>query len=80
MHRWLARCEGDGLKGLNNRSHRPAHPELQSRCAAILSVGDDATIPSRHKATFGDHTESWPISVFHSADVQIAASSIESIN
>ena len=25
MHRWLARYEGDGLEGLNNRSHRPAH-------------------------------------------------------
>ena len=24
MHRWLARYEGDGLEGLNNRSHRPA--------------------------------------------------------
>ena len=25
MHRWLARYEGDGLEGLNSRSHRPAH-------------------------------------------------------
>jgi transposase InsO family protein len=25
MHRWLARYETDGLEGLNNRSHRPAH-------------------------------------------------------
>ena len=25
MHRWLARYEGDGLEGLGNRSHRPAH-------------------------------------------------------
>src|SRR5216683_5639574 len=25
MHRWLGRYEGDGLEGLNNRSHRPAH-------------------------------------------------------
>src|SRR5437763_15738472 len=24
MHRWLLRYEGDGLEGLNNRSHRPA--------------------------------------------------------
>src|SRR5450756_1238269 len=24
MHRWLARYEGDGLEGLNSRSHRPA--------------------------------------------------------
>ena len=25
MHSWLARYEGDGLEGLSNRSHRPAH-------------------------------------------------------
>jgi len=25
LHRWLARYEGDGLEGLTNRSHRPAH-------------------------------------------------------
>lgn len=25
MHRWLARYEGDGLEGLGDRSHRPAH-------------------------------------------------------
>jgi len=25
VHRWLARCEGDGLEGLNDRSHRPTH-------------------------------------------------------
>src|SRR2546423_5869683 len=29
MHRWLARYEGDGLEGLNNRSHRPAQSPLQ---------------------------------------------------
>ena len=25
LHRWLARYEGEGLEGLGNRSHRPAH-------------------------------------------------------
>jgi transposase InsO family protein len=25
MHRWLARYEGEGLEGLGDRSHRPAH-------------------------------------------------------
>ena len=29
MHRWLVRYEGDGLEGLNNRSHRPAQSPLQ---------------------------------------------------
>src|SRR3981081_3336453 len=29
MHRWLARYEGDGLEGLNDRSHRPAHSPHQ---------------------------------------------------
>src|ERR1700686_771260 len=29
MHRWLARYEGDGLEGLNNRPHRPAQSPHQ---------------------------------------------------
>src|SRR2546425_12078217 len=29
MHRWLMRYEGDGLEGLNNRSHRPAQSPHQ---------------------------------------------------
>jgi len=29
MHRWLLRYEGDGLEGLNNRSHRPAQSPHQ---------------------------------------------------
>src|SRR5712691_11649974 len=29
MHRWLVRYEGDGLDGLNNRSHRPAQSPHQ---------------------------------------------------
>jgi transposase InsO family protein len=29
MHRWLARYEGNGLEGLNNRSHRPAQSPHQ---------------------------------------------------
>src|SRR5258706_2419352 len=30
MHRWLVRYEGDGLEGLNNRSHRPAQSPHQT--------------------------------------------------
>src|SRR3979411_2046718 len=29
MHGWLARYEAEGLEGLNNRSHRPAHSPHQ---------------------------------------------------
>src|SRR6267143_4183909 len=29
MHVWLARYEAEGLEGLNNRSHRPAHSPSQ---------------------------------------------------
>jgi transposase len=33
MHLWLARYEEEGLEGLSNRSHRPAHsPHQMRRC------------------------------------------------
>src|SRR5713226_6416314 len=38
MHRWLARYEGDGLEGLNNRSHRPAHCPHQTSPAIEAMV------------------------------------------
>jgi transposase InsO family protein len=41
MHRWLARYEGDGLEGLNNRSHRPArcpHQTLPAVEAMVLEM------------------------------------------
>ena len=38
MHRWLAPYEGDGLKGLNNRSHRPAHCPHQTSPAVEAMV------------------------------------------
>ncbi|TMF04149.1 MAG: IS481 family transposase [Chloroflexi bacterium] len=38
MHRWLARYEGDGLEGLNNRSHRPAHCPHQTSPAMEAMV------------------------------------------
>ena len=38
MHRWLARYEGDGLEGLNDRSHRPAH------CPHQTSPGVEAMV------------------------------------
>ena len=37
MHRWLSRYEGDGLEGLNNRSHRPARcPHQTSPAVEVL--------------------------------------------
>jgi transposase InsO family protein len=38
MHRWLARYEGDGLEGLGNRSHRPAHCPHQTSPAVEAMV------------------------------------------
>src|SRR3984893_2385671 len=38
MHRWLARYEGDGLEGLNNRSHRPAQSPHQMAPAVEAMV------------------------------------------
>src|SRR6202140_3501119 len=37
MHCWLSRYEGDGLEGLNNRSHRPARcPHQTSPAVEVL--------------------------------------------
>jgi transposase InsO family protein len=38
VHRWLARYEGDGLEGLNNRSHRPTHCPHQTSPAVEAMV------------------------------------------
>jgi transposase InsO family protein len=38
LHRWLARYEGDGLEGLSNRSHRPAHCPHQTPPAVEAMV------------------------------------------
>jgi len=54
MHRWLARYEGDGLEGLNNRSHRPAHCPHQTSPAVVAMVLEMRRAPywgaSRHLA------------------------------
>ena len=42
MHRWLMRYEGDGLEGLNNRSHRlriPVQSDHPFRTKAITYSG-----------------------------------------
>ena len=38
IHAWLARYEGDGLEGLNDRSHRPAHCPHQTPPAVEAMV------------------------------------------
>ncbi|HET7744132.1 MAG TPA: lantibiotic dehydratase [Gaiellaceae bacterium] len=53
--------------------------ELQDRCSALLA-GDDATIARRAEAVFADHGPAWPLSVFQSADVQIAAADLAAID
>jgi hypothetical protein len=53
--------------------------ELQRRWAALLDAGDDATIAARAAAAFADHGDAWPLSVYFSADLQIAAAGIEAI-
>lgn len=54
--------------------------ELQRRWAALLDAGGDATIAERAAAAFADYGEAWPLSVYYSADLQIAAASIEAID
>jgi transposase InsO family protein len=44
MHRWLARYEGDGLEGLNNRSHRP------DRCLHQTSPAVEAMVLEMRRA------------------------------
>ena len=57
----------------------PELQELQRRCAALVDAGDDATIADRAATAFADHGPAWPLSVFQSADVQIAAANLAAI-
>jgi len=52
---------------------------LQDRCSELVSAGDDASIAARAQAAFADHGPAWPMSVFQSADVQIAAADLAAI-
>ena len=47
--------------------------ELQRRWAELLDEPDHTTIAERARARFSDFGPAWPISVFHSPDLQIAA-------
>lgn len=57
----------------------PEVAELQRRCAALLDDAGDDTLAARAAATFADHGPAWPLSVFHSVDVQIAAADLTAI-
>ena len=53
--------------------------ELQRRWDLLLGVGDDATIAARAASAFADRSPAWPLSVYHSADLQIAAADTDAI-
>ena len=53
--------------------------ELQARCQTLLGPDRDATIAAQAQTVFADHCPAWPLSVFQSADVQIAAADLAAI-
>jgi hypothetical protein len=57
-----------------------ANVDLQRRWSALIADPNPATIGTRAAAAFADHAPAWPTSVYQSADVQIAAPSLDAIN
>jgi Lantibiotic dehydratase, N terminus len=57
----------------------PEHDELQRRWAELLEDPDRSRIGERARARFSDYGPAWPISVFHSPDIQIAAADVEAV-
>ena len=55
------------------------HDELQRRWAELLDHPDRTTIGERACARFSDFGPAWPISVFHSPDIQIAAADVDAV-
>ena len=53
--------------------------ELERRLGAVLADPDPATIGARAAAAFADRLPAWPMSVFESVDIQIAARSEDAI-
>jgi len=53
--------------------------ELQRRWAGLLDDPDRTTIGEQARARFSDFGPAWPISVFHSADLQIAAPDVDAV-
>jgi lantibiotic biosynthesis dehydratase-like protein len=56
----------------------PDMAAMQDRMATVLAAGDEAAAAARR--AFADHGDSFPMSVFHSVDLQIAASSVGAID
>jgi hypothetical protein len=57
-----------------------ANHDLQRRWSALLADPDRATIGTRAAAAFADYAPAWPVGVYQSADVQIAAPSLAAVN
>jgi Lantibiotic dehydratase, N terminus len=55
------------------------HDELQRRWAELLADPDRTTIGERARARFADFGPAWPISVFHSPDIQVAAADVDAV-
>ena len=56
-----------------------ANAALQQRWSALLADPDPVTIGVRAAAAFADYTPAWPISVYQSFDIQIAATSLAAV-
>jgi hypothetical protein len=54
--------------------------DLQQRWSALLADPDPVTIGARATAAFADYAPAWPISVYQSFDVQIAAPSLAAVD
>ena len=57
-----------------------ANAELQRRWAGLLADADVTTLASRADAVFADYGPAWPLSVYHSPDVQVAARSAAAVD
>ena len=55
------------------------HDELQRRWAELLDDPHRTTIGHRARARFSDYGPAWPVSVFHSPDIQIAAADANAV-
>lgn len=54
--------------------------ELQDRWAALLADADVTTLAARADVAFADYGPAWPLSVYHSPDVQVAARSVDAVD
>ena len=77
----LAPLYGNVLSALREMPRLLAseHDELQRRWAELLDDPDRTTIGERARARFSDYAPAWPISVFHSPDIQIAAADADAV-